>query len=123
MDPFRGFFSIWITIAILRNVDGRYHFHKGGLSESNSFLQSPAYAPGPNDPGDSTPEPCVFDVTDFGAVGDGSTDDTTAFRAAWKEACAVESAVLLAPADYTFTITSTIFSGPCKPGLVFQVNK
>lgn len=65
---------------------------------------------------------CIFDVRDYGAVGDGSADDTAAFRAAWKAACAVEAGVVLAPSDYVFKITSTIFSGPCKPGLVFQVS-
>ncbi|KAJ1388277.1 Pectin lyase fold/virulence factor [Sesbania bispinosa] len=55
-------------------------------------------------------------------VGDGSADDTAAFREAWKAACAVESGVILAPENYSFKITSTIFSGPCKPGLVFQVD-
>ncbi|XP_027164520.1 polygalacturonase At1g48100 [Coffea eugenioides] len=73
------------------------------------------------DPGNSTTG-CTFNVMDFGAVGDGSTDDTAAFRDAWKEACQAESSVLLVPENYVFLITSTIFSGPCKPGLVFQVD-
>ncbi|OMO58556.1 Glycoside hydrolase, family 28 [Corchorus olitorius] len=75
--------------------------------------------PYPNDPAATD---CIFDVTSFGAVGDGSSDDTAAFREAWKAACAVESATILAPSDKEFIITSTIFSGPCKPGLVFQVD-
>ncbi|XVF28154.1 hypothetical protein REPUB_Repub15cG0004500 [Reevesia pubescens] len=75
--------------------------------------------PYPNDPGDTTDS--IFDVTSYGAVGDGSSDDTAAFREAWKAACAVESATILVPSDKAFIITSTIFSGPCNPGLVFQV--
>ncbi|XP_050373314.1 polygalacturonase At1g48100 [Argentina anserina] len=79
--------------------------------------------PYPEDPGnDSNATDCTFNVMSFGAVGDGDADDTKAFRDAWKAACAVEGAVVLAPADYCFKITSTIFSGPCKPGLVFQVD-
>ncbi|KAM1191553.1 hypothetical protein PS2_011814 [Malus domestica] len=80
--------------------------------------------PYPNDPGNnsSNSSDCVFNVMDYGAVGDGSADDTAAFRQAWKEACAVESGVVLAPSDYCFKITSTIFSGPCQAGLVFQVD-
>jgi len=54
-------------------------------------------------------------------VGDGTTDDTQAFREAWRAACASDSGVLLVPSDGTFTITTTTFSGLCKPGLVFQV--
>ncbi|GAV86016.1 Glyco_hydro_28 domain-containing protein [Cephalotus follicularis] len=77
--------------------------------------------PYPNNPGNSGSD-CIFDVTFYGAVGDGCADDTTAFREAWKAACGVESGVVLAPADNVFMITSTIFTGPCKPGLVFQVD-
>lgn len=116
------------------NVEGRYHHHKKQKNESSpvsdpapekTVPSSPSNPPSipsdpyPNDPGNSTD--CIFDVRDFGAVGDGCADDTAAFRAAWKAACAVESGVVLAPSDYSFKITSTIFSGPCKPGLVFQV--
>ncbi|KAK9084412.1 hypothetical protein Scep_030883 [Stephania cephalantha] len=98
-----------------------------GSNDNNPVSPPPTnYAPsdpvGADDPGNSTTDPCVFDVMSFGAVGDGSTDDTDAFREAWKAACAVESGVLLAPPDHTFTITSTIFSGPCKPGLIFQLD-
>ncbi|GJN35675.1 hypothetical protein PR202_gb24470 [Eleusine coracana subsp. coracana] len=74
----------------------------------------------PSDP--ATSEPCVFDVRAYGAVGDGSTDDTRAFQEAWRAACDADSAVILVPSDGTFTITTTTFSGPCKPGLVFQVD-
>ncbi|KAK9287814.1 hypothetical protein L1049_016256 [Liquidambar formosana] len=131
------------------NVEGRYHAHKKQKNKKAPVSEPPAYPPDPQDPvpspvysppapsspaypppvssdptdpGNSSSDPCIFDVTSFGAVGDGSTDDTAAFKAAWKEACKVESGVVLAPSDYVFTITSTIFSGPCKPGLVFQVD-
>jgi hypothetical protein len=112
----------------------------GGKGGSGSVVSSPAFPPPsddethpvarppptgivPSDP--ATPvqpeEPCVFDVREYGAVGDGSTDDTRAFREAWRAACDADSAVLLVPSDGTFTITATTFSGPCKSGLVFQV--
>ena len=124
------------------NVEGRYHNHKQKQKPKKSppaahhppFHSSPSPKPvkppaspsvpsnpHPNDPGSST-SGTIFDVTSFGAVGDGSADDTAAFRAAWKAACAVESGVVLAPENHSFKITSTIFSGPCKPGLVFQVS-
>jgi hypothetical protein len=130
-------------------VSGRSHFHKkpprgsggrhgSGGGKEGSVVSSPAVPPADNDtqpvapqppttgivPSDpATPaEPCVFDVRAYGAVGDGATDDTQAFREAWKAACASDSAVLLVPSDGTFTITTTTFSGPCKSsGLVFQV--
>ncbi|XWS53465.1 hypothetical protein CRYUN_Cryun10bG0003700 [Craigia yunnanensis] len=130
------------------NVNARYHYHKKqkekGYNKGSPVSPSPVDAPAPQDPVPSTPadppsnppsipsDPYpndpgdtpdyIFDVTSFGAVGDGSSDDTAAFREAWKAACAVESATILAPSDKVFIITSTIFSGPCKPGLVFQVD-
>nr|XP_016481067.1 PREDICTED: polygalacturonase At1g48100-like [Nicotiana tabacum] len=139
---------LWVTIMLLFfshliNVEGRHHLSKKPKSKNISYVpspvdvhvdeQPPAASPVstivPSDPSYGGPagstnsdSGCVFDVTEYGAIGDGSTDDTDAFRAAWKEACQVESAVVLAPADHVFMITSTIFSGPCKPGLEFQVN-
>lgn len=116
---------------------GRFHYHKRrGLSDPPPPPPPPpaVTANPPQVPSDPYPNPnpdpapgdsdsgCIFDVTSFGAVGDGSCDDTAAFKAAWKAACAVESSVVLAPEGGVFKITSTIFSGPCKPGLVFQVS-
>lgn len=146
MEPIHWFMVLWIALSLMifqnsSNVEGRYHFHKRNKSSpapspdagepvapSTPSLSPP---PLPNVPSDPYPEDpgnnssgssdCVFNVMNYGAVGDGSADDTAAFRAAWKEACAVESGVVFAPADYSFKITSTIFSGPCQPGLVFQV--
>ncbi|KAL4297002.1 hypothetical protein GQ457_12G005910 [Hibiscus cannabinus] len=142
MELRRRFLFEWMAVAMLAlctdNVAARYHYHKGqkvdvpAPSASAPSVPStpadppPASAPSipsdpyPNDPGDTSD--CIFDVTSYGAVGDGSSDDTAAFRAAWKAACAVESATILVPSDKVFMITSTIFSGPCKPELVFQVD-
>lgn len=136
---------LFILMALLienggYNANGaRHHHHSPVKKHKHSRKLSPAAPTGapapapatpyvPSDPSyDPTPQPdtnvtsCVFDVTEFGAVGDGSNDDTTAFRAAWKAACQVEDAVVLVPSGLEFMITSTIFSGPCQPGLVFQV--
>ncbi|KAF5752106.1 Pectin lyase-like superfamily protein isoform 1 [Tripterygium wilfordii] len=135
MENVRVILLIWVAFILCihqysSNVDGRFHYHKKPKTK-NSNKSSPApddsnpptipSDPYPNDPGNSSSD-CVFDVTSYGAVGDGSTDDTAAFMEAWKAACAVESAVLLAPSDKCFVITSTIFSGPCQPGLVFQLD-
>ncbi|GMJ14055.1 POLYGALACTURONASE INVOLVED IN EXPANSION3 [Hibiscus trionum] len=139
MDLGRRFLLRWMVVlaAVLAlcsdNVTARYHYHKGQkvnvppAEAPAPFVPStPASPPSipsdpyPNDPGDTSG--CIFDVTSYGAAGDGSSDDTAAFKEAWKAACAVESATLLVPSDKVFMITSTIFSGPCKPGLVFQVD-
>ncbi|KAK2644047.1 hypothetical protein Ddye_019242 [Dipteronia dyeriana] len=148
MELFRGVLLIWVSVMFSiqinsSNVHGRYHFHKKQKGKDSSAPSSPVSAPevapppvpstpsnNPsvpsdpylNDPRNTTTSECIFDVTDYGAIGDGYTDDTAAFREAWKAACAVESATVLAPSDNTFIVTSTIFSGPCQPGLVLQVN-
>lgn len=146
-----SFYIIIVLFLNTGNVEGRYHFHKdqgefpayapndspvfapipGSPVHDSPVLQSPSYPPTVSSDPVSSPLPedsdnstsnCVFDVTSFGAVGDGTTDDTAAFESAWKVACAAESAVVFAPSGYTFMITSTVFYGPCKPGLVFQVD-
>ncbi|KAF7837663.1 polygalacturonase [Senna tora] len=136
MDLVRGFLTLWIVTMILfslnwENAEGRHHPPKKPKKHVPSPSPSPSppsskspgvpSKPPPKKPGNSA-SASVFDVTSFGAIGDGSADDTPAFVAAWKAACAVDSGVVLAPENHRFKITSTIFSGPCKPGLVFQVD-
>ncbi|PPS16890.1 hypothetical protein GOBAR_AA03698 [Gossypium barbadense] len=131
MELGRGLLFIWI-LAILSfhhcssNANARYHYHKKHIPKG-SHGKSPVHVPAPpknpdppsipsdpypNDPGDTTGS--IFDVTSY--------DDTAAFMEAWKAACAVESATVLVPSDKVFMITSTIFPGPCKHGLVLQVD-
>ncbi|KAJ6432134.1 hypothetical protein OIU84_019401 [Salix udensis] len=136
------FFGVSLLLYNSSNVEGRYRYHKpknksskttgspvspapsdAPVPQSPTAPSSPSNSPQiPSDPYPNTSSDCIFNVMDYGAVGDGSTDDTNAFRQAWKEACGVESGVILAPSGYSFMITSTIFSGPCKQGLVFQVD-
>lgn len=138
MEILHCLFVLWILnvqflIQNVANVDGGRHnnlMNKKQMSEISPAL-APADAPdqSPTVPADSPlPQPgnfsstsCIYSVSDYGAVGDGDTDDTDAFRAAWKEACRVENGVVLVPSDQVFLITSTIFPGPCEPGLVLKV--
>uniref|UniRef100_A0ACD5V3Y6 Uncharacterized protein n=1 Tax=Avena sativa TaxID=4498 RepID=A0ACD5V3Y6_AVESA len=57
----------------------------------------------------------VFNVVDFGARGDGITDDTEAFVRAWTAACGARgsSATLLVPPFKSFLVGPTRFNGPC----------
>ncbi|GMY22057.1 polygalacturonase At1g48100-like [Fagus crenata] len=72
---------------------------------------------------DSVNNGTIFNVQSFGAIGDGVTDDTLAFKMAWDSACQAESSgILLVPKGYSFMIQSTIFTGPCKSGITFQID-
>jgi len=64
----------------------------------------------------------VFDVKSFGAKGDGVTDDTKAFEAAWQAACNKESSVLHVPSQSRFRVGALSFSGPCQSNIVFKVD-
>ncbi|WVY98684.1 hypothetical protein V8G54_030835 [Vigna mungo] len=57
----------------------------------------------------------VFDVTKFGAVADGETDNVDAFRAAWGAACknSTSRAKVLIP-EGTYRTAQTMFAGPCS---------
>ncbi|KAJ6758565.1 hypothetical protein OIU74_025251 [Salix koriyanagi] len=61
----------------------------------------------------------VLNVVDFGAIGDGQTDDTNAFLYAWKALCGDDgghegSPSLQIPEGKTFLLQPVEFQGPCK---------
>ncbi|GER48415.1 pectin lyase-like superfamily protein [Striga asiatica] len=59
--------------------------------------------------------PVVLNINDFGAEGDGLTDDTKSLQYVWKLACSLPSrAKILIPAGNTYLIRPTDFSGPCQ---------
>ena len=56
----------------------------------------------PNYNVDSVNNRTIFSVQSFGAIGDGVTDDTLAFKMAWDTACKAEnSGILLVPKGYS----------------------
>ncbi|PRQ44650.1 putative polygalacturonase [Rosa chinensis] len=56
----------------------------------------------------------TFNVLDYGAVGDGQTDDSEAFLTAWSALCAAKGTpALVIPMEKTFLLQPTKFSGPC----------
>ncbi|KAK3143982.1 hypothetical protein QOZ80_4AG0307390 [Eleusine coracana subsp. coracana] len=59
----------------------------------------------------------VFNVACYGATGDGTTDDTEAFVAAWTAACGagLPSVTVHVPAGWTFLVGPVAFQGPCAP--------
>lgn len=105
-------FMVWTEARLHRHTEHK-HSHK-----KLSYISQPPSAP----PEPAPNPPRVLDVRDFGAVGDGKSDDTEAFKMAWDTACQSESApVICAPNGFSFMIQSTIFTGPCQSGIVFEV--
>ncbi|XVF43990.1 hypothetical protein PTKIN_Ptkin02bG0084100 [Pterospermum kingtungense] len=125
---------------------GHHNYHNGGSKPKappykttpSSPKTKPPPAPSPPIPKPkkgvpSTPPPQkgyshsqqsnVFDVLHFGAKGDGKTDDTKAFQAAWAAACKMESSTVVVPSEFVFLVGPISFSGPyCQANIVFQLD-
>ncbi|KAF0904357.1 hypothetical protein E2562_033564 [Oryza meyeriana var. granulata] len=70
-----------------------------------------------------SPSTTTFSVLQYGAVGDGNTDDTKAFVDAWSAACAVRSSTVVVPVGNRFLVGPVTFTGDsCQPNTVFQVD-
>ncbi|KAK7269458.1 hypothetical protein RIF29_22184 [Crotalaria pallida] len=116
-------FLIFITFLCFLSVQARLHKHTEGKHWLPTSLISLPPSPAPEAVSPSVNAPSVFNVKSFGAAGDGVSDDTQAFKMAWDTACqAEESGTLLVPDGHIFMVQSTIFTGPCKSGLTFQVD-
>ncbi|XP_031383152.1 probable polygalacturonase At1g80170 [Punica granatum] len=57
-----------------------------------------------------------FSVCEYGAVGDGITNDTEAFHDAWNATCSSEeeNPIIIVPENNTFLVHQVKFGGPCK---------
>ncbi|KAM1298524.1 hypothetical protein EV1_024949 [Malus domestica] len=60
--------------------------------------------------------PGVYDVLNYGAMGDGTTDDTLAFIKAWIDTCNSTATVptMLIPAGKIYFVYPMNFTGPCR---------
>ncbi|EEF36999.1 polygalacturonase At1g48100 [Ricinus communis] len=108
-----------------------HHQHNKGSKPKPPSHKAPLLPPAPTPPKDDAPPSssspikgsATFNVLNFGAKGDGKTDDTKAFQAAWAAACKVEASTMLVPAEYIFLVGPVSFSGPyCQANIVFQLN-
>ncbi|KAE8023478.1 hypothetical protein FH972_009168 [Carpinus fangiana] len=111
---------------------GNYH-HSGGSKPKSPPHKAPSLpppkpkedlpAPSPPPKGSNGGHSVTFNVLDFGAKGDGSSDDTQAFQAAWAAACKVEASKVIVPSASIFLVGPISFSGPyCQPNIVFQLD-
>ncbi|XP_051147723.1 probable polygalacturonase At3g15720 [Andrographis paniculata] len=62
-------------------------------------------------------------VMDYGAIGDGKTDDSKAFLSAWEAACSNTGTPTVAvPSGKSFLISQAEFQGPCQASnITFQI--
>ncbi|KAH6754874.1 hypothetical protein C2S53_019835 [Perilla frutescens var. hirtella] len=57
----------------------------------------------------------VYDITKYGAKGDGTTDDAMSLIQAWRAGCdATGSSRILVPAGKKFMMGEVVLTGPCK---------
>ncbi|XP_009594191.1 probable polygalacturonase At1g80170 [Nicotiana tomentosiformis] len=64
----------------------------------------------------------LFDVGDFGAIGDGITDDTNSFKDAWDKACSSASrSKIVIPGGYSFLVRPLNFAGPCRSKVSLRI--
>ncbi|XP_004517006.1 probable polygalacturonase At3g15720, partial [Cicer arietinum] len=67
-------------------------------------------------------ENAIINVMQFGALGDGTSDDSQAFASAWDSACkAGGTSTLVIPAGQLFMVTKINFSGPCTAKMNIQL--
>ncbi|CAL9175850.1 polygalacturonase At1g48100-like [Musa acuminata AAA Group] len=108
-----------------RGKSGGGHNHGGGGGSGGHTSPPPSsnQSPCPVTGSPNASKPAMFDVLDFGAKGDGVTDDTKAFEDAWAAACKVEGSTVVVPAEFEFLVGPISFSGPyCQPNIVFQLD-
>ncbi|OWM72393.1 polygalacturonase At1g48100-like [Punica granatum] len=118
---------LFLPVVIAKsNHHGHRKKHSHPISQiSAQPFPAPEAAPGPSSEDEPEDETGVFDVRKFGAVGDGATDDTDAFKMAWDAACRADNggrSTILVPRGHSFMIQSTIFTGPCKSSILFQID-
>lgn len=69
----------------------------------------------------TTANAAVFNVKNLGAKGDGRSDDSAAFAAAWKEACAATASSTIMIPKGEYLVKSIDFAGPCKAPITVEL--
>ncbi|XP_057950184.1 polygalacturonase At1g48100 [Malania oleifera] len=123
-----------LSASLIKKKDTKgqnHHNGGGGGGWKAPATKAPSYSRPARGPKQGTPvappqgsaHSSVFNVLNFGAKGDGKTDDTKAFEAAWTAACKVQASTVIVPSGSTFLVGPISFSGPyCAPNIVFQLD-
>uniref|UniRef100_A0A0A9EY08 Polygalacturonase n=1 Tax=Arundo donax TaxID=35708 RepID=A0A0A9EY08_ARUDO len=130
--------AIALLLASTFLCDGVHGRHHHTQHTGHNSARPPSHAPGPRraPPHARATPPApppsaypaggvtVYDVVkDFGAVGDGVTDDTDAIKTAWDTACQDDGpGVVRAAAGYSFLVHTTVFTGPCQGTVTIQLD-
>lgn len=126
IDKVFNFLLIFSSLVVY-SVESRLYEPHSRILVSQISLPPEAQPPSSvsiDESNSSSSSAAIFSVMSFGAVGDGVTDDTQAFKMAWDAAChaiAPCATTVLVPNHYSFMIQSTIFTGPCSNGIIFKV--
>ncbi|TVU11251.1 hypothetical protein EJB05_44824, partial [Eragrostis curvula] len=118
-----------LVIVLLVTTPSLFHHCLATRRESHH-----RHPPAPTIPPLSPPSPpagssTIFNVLPYGAVGDGTTDDskasepcTHAFATAWSAACGVTASTVMVPASHVFLVGPIAFTGDsCQSNMAFQV--
>ncbi|KAL3625538.1 Polygalacturonase 1 [Castilleja foliolosa] len=102
------------------NFEGIYTFNNGSVINTIESLQFSDFKKLDRKLKSSV---STVDVLNFGAKGDGKTDDTKAFHKAWKKACSSSKAVtLVVPNRKSFLLKPFRFLGPCKSHVTIEIS-
>ncbi|GFP99920.1 exopolygalacturonase clone gbge184 [Phtheirospermum japonicum] len=63
----------------------------------------------------------IFNVTDYGAISGGKTDNNQAFLDTWKKVCETSGGVFLVPLG-TYLVSGSLFEGPCNGQTTVTIN-
>ncbi|RAL53286.1 hypothetical protein DM860_006958 [Cuscuta australis] len=124
LRPTKGARAASAAPASLYSKTGKYNggnpHQQGNAGKTKPKRQSPPPGKGC---GEDEAGGSVFNVMDFGAKGDGKTDDTKAFQATWAAACKMEASTMIIPSDFEFLVGPISFSGPyCQHNIIFQLD-
>ncbi|KAK9055481.1 hypothetical protein SSX86_026564 [Deinandra increscens subsp. villosa] len=99
-------------------VSGVYSWYMKTIEDFMLQLESDAF-----DSLDLVSSTKTFDVDSYGAKGDGKTDDTEAFKKAWKQACSSKTAaVFLVAKNKKYLVAPIRFEGPCNASITIQIS-